>query len=131
MNTRLVSPTVVAVLALILGLLVGPAWFWFRSADLVTDAIVSRRLFLAQKEQQQRVQGWDYWTIEIENLSAELKGEKERLQKQTDELDQREARLASEKQELVDLRAELESMRQQLDNRVIAIGTDEAKNLRM
>jgi flagellar motility protein MotE (MotC chaperone) len=131
MNSKIANPIVVAALGLVLGVFVGLGWFWFRSGDMITDAIVSRRLFLAQKEQQQRVQGWDYWTIEIENLSSELKEQKEALQRRSDQLDRREAQIASEKRDLENLRDDEVQMRNELDQRIITIGADEDKNLHM
>jgi flagellar motility protein MotE (MotC chaperone) len=66
----------------------------------------------------------------MENLSAELKGQKEKLRNQADELDQRKARLDAERQELDRIRADLENMRHEIDERVITIKADEMHNLR-
>ena len=74
--------------------------------------------------------GWDFWTIEIENLSNELKGERARLQKQSEGLNQRAARLADEEKELAKVRTEMETLRREIGQRVIEINADEAKNLR-
>jgi flagellar motility protein MotE (MotC chaperone) len=74
--------------------------------------------------------GWDFWTIEIENLSNELKEERVRLRKQADSLDQRAARLAAEEKEFAKLRADMDALRQQIAERVIEISADETKNIR-
>ena len=83
------NPAFVATLGLILGLAAGLGWFW-RAADLlVTHALTVR----ASAVKQQKAQGWDFWTIEIDNLASELKGEKERLRKHAEQLDLRAARM--------------------------------------
>jgi flagellar motility protein MotE (MotC chaperone) len=79
--------------------------------------------------QQRRSQGWDFWTIEVENLTTELKDEKERLRKRSDDLDQREARLAAERKELDRIRTDDEAVCAELDARIVSIRSDEAKNL--
>jgi flagellar motility protein MotE (MotC chaperone) len=117
-------------LALFAGAASGPAWFWSKAGAAVAKAAEQRRLRDAKKQANQRSQGWDFWTIEIDNLTSELKEEKARLRQQADSLDQRAARIESEKQELEKLRSEIAATRQEIDQRVIAINTDEAKNLR-
>lgn len=77
-----------------------------------------------------RAQGWDFWTIEIDNLASELKEEKARLRKQSDLLDQRAARLAADQDELARLRGSIEQMRREIGERVLEIKADETKNLR-
>jgi flagellar motility protein MotE (MotC chaperone) len=121
-------PLLLVVAALLEGLAVGPYWYWKKADGLISRLAVHRKQL--QTEQRQREKGWDFWTIAIDNLTAELKGEKARIKQQSDQLDQRTARLAAEKQELDKTRADIEAMRQQMDERVIAIGADEAKNLR-
>jgi flagellar motility protein MotE (MotC chaperone) len=99
---------------------------------VVAAAVARRREAEAQrleKVEAQRAQGWDFWTIEIENLKAELSDAKARLAKRSDELDQREARLASERQDLDRIRNDIESIRRDIDARVVTIHSDEAKNL--
>ncbi|MEJ1971937.1 MAG: hypothetical protein WDM96_05460 [Lacunisphaera sp.] len=75
-------------------------------------------------------QGWDFWTIEIDGLSSELKEERARLRQQSDALNQRAARLSSEQQELAKVRADIESMRAEINRKVIEITADEMKNLK-
>jgi flagellar motility protein MotE (MotC chaperone) len=74
--------------------------------------------------------GWDFWTIEIENLSNELKEERSRMRKQAEALEQRAARLAAEEKEFGKLRANIEALRKEIADKVIEITADEAKNLR-
>jgi flagellar motility protein MotE (MotC chaperone) len=121
-------PLILVALAVLEGAAAGPYWFWKKSDALVAQLAVRRKQL--QTEQSARAKGWDFWTIAIDNLTAELKGEKARIRQQADQLDQRTARLAAEKQELEKMRADIEGMRHQMDERVIAIGVDEAKNLR-
>ncbi|MEI7566743.1 MAG: hypothetical protein WCJ10_02830, partial [Opitutaceae bacterium] len=74
--------------------------------------------------------GWNFWTIEIENLATELKGERDQLQHRTEQLTQRETQLAAERQELNKVRSEIESLRTEIATKVIEINADEAKNIR-
>ncbi len=74
--------------------------------------------------------GWDFWTIEIDNISNELKEERAKLRKQAELLDQRGARVAAEEKELAKVRADLERLRREIGEKVIEIVADEGKNLR-
>ncbi len=74
--------------------------------------------------------GWDFWTIEIDNLSNELKEEKARLRKQSELLDQRTVRLAAEEKELAKVRADVEAIRKEIADKVSEITADESKNLK-
>ena len=131
MKISAIAPLALAGVALLAGAAAGPVWFFSKAAPLIAKAAQQRRLHDPKKKDQDQVaQGWDFWTIEIDNLTSELKGEKARLRQQTDLLDQRAARIEAEKQELEKLRSEIGAMRQEIDQRVIAINTDEAKNLR-
>jgi flagellar motility protein MotE (MotC chaperone) len=125
--TRLIqNPAVVATLGLVFGLAAGLGWFW-RAGELIAAHAAAAHAATAKKQQ---APGWDFWTIEIDNLAAELKGEKERLHKHAEQLDLRAARLAAEQQELDKVRTELERMRKQISDRIIEISADEAKNLK-
>jgi flagellar motility protein MotE (MotC chaperone) len=81
-------------------------------------------------EQARKAEGWDFWTIEMENLVNELDEEKAQLRQRAAQLDQRAAQLDSERQELNRIRAQVEAMQAQIDSRVIAIGQDEMANLK-
>jgi flagellar motility protein MotE (MotC chaperone) len=123
-------PLALAGLALVGGAAAGPYWYWSKAAPLLAKAAAQRHQHDAKKLKDAHSQGWDFWTIEIDNLTSELKEEKARLRQTSDSLDQRAARITAEKQELEKLRSEIAAMRQEIDQRVIAINTDEAKNLR-
>jgi flagellar motility protein MotE (MotC chaperone) len=120
------SPALVAVVGVLAGTAVGLGWFWRMGEMLVTQAIAARAMAAKEK----KTQGWDFWTIEIDNLASELKEEKGRLKKQSEALDQRAARLTAEQQELEKLRASIEAMRKEIGEKVIEMNVDEAKNLR-
>jgi len=126
MSSPLQNPAVVAVLAVVAGSATGLGWFW-RAAEKVAAAHVPVAAPVVAPEKEK---GWDFWTIEIDNLTSELKGEKERLKKAMEQVDQRTARLTAEQRELDRVRSELEQMRKQISQQVIEIQADEAKNLR-
>lgn len=124
---KLLHPLVVASLGLILSLGVGLGASW-RSLTIVFEQAARARP--KQQPSELKRKGWDFWTIEIENLSNELKEERTRLKKQAETLDQRAARLAAEEKEFAKLRADVEALRKQIAEKVIEIAADEAKNLR-
>jgi flagellar motility protein MotE (MotC chaperone) len=132
MNLRLVSPLSLGILAMVGGMAAGVGTYALRAGSMVTRAAVVRNKAIAELRlrQQQQAQGWDFWTIEIDNLTSELKEEKARLAKRSDDLDQREQHLAIEQQELDKVRADIESMHQQMEQRITMISADESKNLR-
>ena len=126
MSKLLHSPALVLVVALVSGLAAGLVPLWRAGDLLVAQALAARtKVVKAQK-----AQGWDFWTIEIDNLASELKDEKARLAKQAEQLDLRAARVAAEQQELEKLRGNVEAMRREIGEKVIEINADEAKNLR-
>jgi flagellar motility protein MotE (MotC chaperone) len=133
MIARLLSPLPAALFALLLALAAGPLWFYFKTDEVIGRIIVARQAQLAAKAEvltERKAQGWDFWTIEMENLSNELKEEKKRLQQQSDQLDQRAGRIAADRQELDRIRYDLESIRRQIDAKVVVVRIDEAKNLK-
>lgn len=91
-----------------------------RAAAVVTNK--------APEELTQR--GWDFWTVEIDNLSNELKEERARLKKQAELLDQRASRAAVEEKELARVRADIERLRREIADKVVEINADEMKNIR-
>ena len=132
MKLRMISPLTLGALALIGGTAAGVGTYVQRAAGIIAKAAVVRNKVLSEQRlhRQQQAQGWDFWTIEIDNLTSELKEEKARLAKRSDDLDQREARLAIEQQELEKVRADIEAMHQQMERRITMISADESKNLR-
>ncbi|HWA26040.1 MAG TPA: hypothetical protein VG734_10280 [Lacunisphaera sp.] len=127
MNKLLTNPSLIAVLGVLSGTAVGLGWFW-RAANVLVDHAIAA--LPAPEEAEGKGQGWDFWTIEIDGLSSELKEERARLRQQSDQLNQRAARLASEQQELAKIRAEIEAMRAEINKKVIEITADESKNLK-
>ncbi|HVW19608.1 MAG TPA: hypothetical protein VHC86_00190 [Opitutaceae bacterium] len=122
-------PLILCALALLGGGVAGPLWFWSKAATLVVKVAAQRQLAAQKARAQTRSQGWDFWTVEIENLSSELKEEKARLRQRADDLDRKEKSIAAEKQELEKIRDDVAGLRRQIDERVIAINADESKNL--
>jgi flagellar motility protein MotE (MotC chaperone) len=126
MTRILSSPLLVIVVASLVGVAAGLVPLWRAGDQLVAHLRVTK----SKVVKDQKAQGWDFWTIEIDNLAAELKEEKARLSKQAELLDQRTARILAEQQELEKVRGSLEAMRREIGERVIEINADEAKNLR-
>lgn len=127
MIAKLLHPVTTAAFSLVLSLVVGVGASWHSIVSLLQDAALARQ---PKEPSELKRKGWDFWTIEIENLSNELKGERERQHKQADLLDQRAARLAAEEKELAKVRTDIESLRKEIADRVIEISVDEAKNIR-
>lgn len=127
--TTLRNPFIAAAAGLFLSVAVGIYLFW-RAAQPILVQVIAERARAAAAAAPKKEKGWDFWTIEIENLSNELKEERARLAKQAELLDQREARIAAEQKELATMRGEIEGLRQEIAEKVIAIREDEAKNLR-
>lgn len=127
MTAKLTSPVLSATLGLILSLSVGLSVTWKTLNQLVDRAIYDR----AHKQPSERQKkGWDFWTVEMENLSSELKDNLAQMRKRSEQLDQREARIVAGEKELGKARADLESMRKQISDRVIEMTADESVNLR-
>ena len=126
MTKLLQQPALVAVFSLLLGLAAGLLPFWRVSQQLVTQV----RATLVTKAKVSKTQGWDFWTIEVDNLASELKEEKARLAKQAEQMDQRAARLNAEQKELEQIRTNVEATRKEIGEKIIEISADEGKNLR-
>jgi flagellar motility protein MotE (MotC chaperone) len=127
--TLLRNPLITAATGLLLALAVGACTFWRAAGPLLAQALAAQaRAAAAARSETDK--GWDFWTVQIESLANELKGEKAKLKKEADILDRREVRIAAQEKGLATMRAELESMRKDLSARIIGIRADEAKNLR-
>lgn len=122
----LANPVLLAVLALLSGTAAGLYPIWKAGEKLVVQTHTIHRIVDAEKKSQ----GWDFWTIEIDNLASELKEEKERLKRESELLGQRSARLDAERLELDKVRTSIEAMRKEIGEKVVEISTDESKNLR-
>lgn len=127
MSSKLQNPIVVAGLGVAISVGMGVALSW-RTLSTIATKVEAPKPTHAPEELRRK--GWDFWTIEIENLASELKEERGRLKKQGELLDQRAARLAAEEKEFAKLRAEVEAMRREVADKVVEITADESKNIR-
>ena len=131
MSAKLINPVTVTALSIVLSVGLGAAMSWRVMEPLLVKAANAAAAKLPTAETSElRQKGWDFWTIEIENLSHELKEERERLKLQAEKLEQRVARVAAEEKEFVKMRADLEGMRKQIADRIIEIKGDETKNIK-
>jgi flagellar motility protein MotE (MotC chaperone) len=130
MKSKLQNPAVVAALAVMISVAVGVMTFWRTAAPLAEAAVLKAAKNVKVPPVELKERGWDFWTIEIENLSSELKGERDRLRQQHEQLDQRAAQLANEARELAKVRTELEALRRGISEKIIEISADDAKNIR-
>lgn len=83
-----------------------------------------------QRPNELRKSGWDWWTVEMENLTSDLKEQKALLAKQADELELRRQRVIADEKQLAKVRAELQAMQKDISDRVVEMSADEAVNLR-
>ncbi len=127
MIARILNPAVCALLGLLLSLAVGVSVVWRTLDDLVVRTI---RLRAEQTPNELKKKGWDFWTVEIENLSSELKDDLAAIKQRNEALTEREAQITREERELAQARADLESMQKQISDRVVEISTDELANLK-
>lgn len=126
--TRLLTPLTVSLLGLLGGIAAGLGWFWLRADCLVEIALARPR---PADVAAGKAKDWDFWSVEIDNLSTELKEEKARVKKEEEDFTLRTTRMAGDRQELEKLRTELDAMHKNITDRVVEIQADEAKNLRM
>ncbi|HEX2853448.1 MAG TPA: hypothetical protein VHO24_09430 [Opitutaceae bacterium] len=127
MTAKLKSPLVFPVLGLLISVSLGVALCWRAAVPVIRQALVKHD---KPVDHERKSKGWDFWTIEIENLSTELKEERAHLRQEKELLEQREARVALEEKELAKVRASIERMRREIAEKVVEISADEAKNLR-
>ena len=74
--------------------------------------------------------GWDFWTVEMTNLSTEVSETRELLKKRAEELNQREERIKAAERELAKARADIDALRKEISDRIVEISADEMVNLR-
>jgi flagellar motility protein MotE (MotC chaperone) len=121
------NPIVLAAIGLVLSLVTGLGWFWFAARSVLAEAAAHK----PEKVEKPKPEApWDFWTIEIDNLSAELKGQKDALRKREESVAAREARVVAEREELAKLRKQLEGMRAEISGRMVEIEAEEARNLK-
>jgi hypothetical protein len=124
---KLAHPLILVALGLFLGVGVSLGLFWTAAKPLV---IAAREARIKAHAPVKPDAPWDFWTIEIENLAAELKDAKAALKKREDELAAREERFSAERQELAKQRQALEALRAEIGNNMVAIKDDEMKNMK-
>jgi flagellar motility protein MotE (MotC chaperone) len=128
--SKLTNPIVAAVLAIIMGTGTGLYTFWRAAGAVLEQAVKNVPHSKEAVPAAERERGWNFWTIEIENLANELKGERDRQHKLGEQLDHRETQMAAERQELNKIRTEIEGLRQEIATKVVEINADELKNIR-
>jgi flagellar motility protein MotE (MotC chaperone) len=124
---KILSPTIVSVLGLVWGVAAGLGWFWVRADSMVL--VAQARAESAVKDNDKN-KGWDFWSVELDNLTSELKDEKSKVKLEEVQLEQKTARIASDRQELENARTELNTMHKQITDKIVEIQAVEAKNLR-
>jgi flagellar motility protein MotE (MotC chaperone) len=127
MMARLKVPLLASALGLGLSLGAGIVASVRALVPLLESAAAAR---VKKPDTELKQRGWDFWTIEIDNLSNELKEERARLRKQTELLDQRAARVTAEERELAKVRTDIDRLRKEIADKVIEIAADESKNIR-
>jgi flagellar motility protein MotE (MotC chaperone) len=126
MITKLQNPFAAAALSLLLSIGLGAYLCWQAALPVIQVALATH----AKHVEEKKAKGWDFWTIEIENLSNELKEERAGLKQRAGLLDQRAARLDAEEKALAQIRTDIEHLRKEVGDKVVAINADEARNLR-
>jgi flagellar motility protein MotE (MotC chaperone) len=126
MMAKLKSPLAATFLSMILSVGMGVYLCIVAAGPMLEMAARSRAKVIAKKEDN----GWDFWTIEMENLSNDLKEERARLHKQADILDQRDARITAEEKEMDRVRADIDGLRKQIGDKVTEVSAEEAKNIK-
>ncbi len=124
--SNLRHPVVLIAVGLFSGLATGLGWFWHTGDRVVRQAAAHRAAAAARKVGAP----WGFWTIEMENLAANLRDETAKCHAREQELDQREARFAAERAELEKVRSDIETQRRAISGRLIEISALEGKNLR-
>jgi flagellar motility protein MotE (MotC chaperone) len=127
MIAKLQNPLTAMALSLVLSVVLGVALCWRAAEPLLQLAIASRPKAVVDVKKDK---GWDFWTIEMENLATDLGEERARVRQKTEQLEQRSARLEDEKKQLAKIRSDLDGLRAEIAARVVEINVDEAKNLR-
>jgi flagellar motility protein MotE (MotC chaperone) len=127
MIAKLQNPVFAAALGICVSVALGVSVSMKALAPLLEQTVVPTE---KKPTEELKQKGWDFWTIEIDNLSNDLKGERARLRKEAELLDQRAVRLAAEEKELGKLRTSIEVLRKEIADKVFEIAADESKNLK-
>jgi flagellar motility protein MotE (MotC chaperone) len=126
MMAKIKSPLAAVALSLILSVTMGVFLCVQAAAPLLVTLAKTRVVAAPPKARD----GFDFWTVEMDNLANDLRDERAKLHKQSDALDQREARIAAEEKELDRVRANIEALRKQIADKVTEVTADEVKNVR-
>jgi flagellar motility protein MotE (MotC chaperone) len=126
MMSRLKSPLAATVLSMLMSMAIGIFLCIQAAGPLLEMAVRNRAKAVPKKEEK----GWDFWTIEMENLSNDLKEERARLHKAADLLDQREARITAEEKEMDRVRSDIDGLRKQIGDKVTEVSAEESKNIK-
>lgn len=121
------NPLIPLVLGLVLGVGTGVGLFW-RQAIIIATAVRAQHADAEKPAQPEKP--WDFWTLEIENLSAELKDVKATLDVREQALAAREEGLAADLRELEKTRQQIEALRTTVAAEMVQFEAEEAKNLK-
>jgi flagellar motility protein MotE (MotC chaperone) len=99
-----------------------------KTSDKIIDAAVAAKK--AEVAAKIPDKPWDFWTIEMENLANDLKGERQKIKQREERVLQDEARLRVEQQELEKTRKQIENLRAAIDQRLIEVTEGEMGNLK-
>lgn len=121
------SPVVVILLSLFTGVGTGLGWFW-QAAQIIAADLNEQRL--ADIEAARPAEPWDFWTVELENLSREVTDHRTRLVAWETELTEQEAQLDQERAEIETTRRQVSVLQEQITDQIVAVQSQELRNLK-
>ncbi|CAM2827718.1 MotE family protein [Rariglobus hedericola] len=121
------NPVVCVALGLLLGVGTGIGVFWSEAMKL---ARVVRAEQTVAHEPVRPEKPWDFWTLEIENLAAELKDQKAALAVREQAVAAREERFSADQRELEKTRKQIEALRVEAVGTLVEFEAEESKNLK-
>lgn len=123
------SPLVVIILSLLSGMGAGLYWYW-QAAQIIAAEV---KLELDEKEGE-HIEAppppWDFWTVELENLSRELEESRKALAVREAEVTRREQRILAERGEVDATLQQVEALRKQIGDQILAVQREELRNLK-
>jgi flagellar motility protein MotE (MotC chaperone) len=119
------------IMLVIVGLALGSGTTLFMLSK-TTDKILSKVAAAKAETEAKKIpeKPWDFWTVEMENLSNDLKEERAKIKTREEAVAQREALLAVEQRELDKTRKQIDTLRINIDQRIIEVKTEEMANLK-
>lgn len=129
MVARFLAPVLSSALAVGLSVALAVTLTW-REVDALVHRAVVPPAPKPVEAHADKAKGWDFWTVEMENLANELKEQRAQLKQRAEALDQREARIRAGEKELARARADVDALGKQISDRVVEMSADEAVNLR-